>query len=244
MTDTVSPSTLRSRDIARKHMAVTPLRNRRTRSSRPTQVERSEDARARIIEAAFVCLAEQGYQQTTLAEIAKRAGCSRELPRYHFGTKDRLMEVLLDETRAAWTGVFKKQLETNATGPDALRNIADVFAERFTQDSARFRGFAVLLFGAADPGLHALHKKIVITQRVTREAFKEIIVQHLKLHPEQEVRDSDGMAALIYAIFRGFTYQWLIDPSSISIEAMFREFKRLCPQLLGDSSCTKGEQTA
>jgi AcrR family transcriptional regulator len=222
--------------MARKHMAATPLRSRRTRSSRPTQVERSEDARARIIEAAFACLAEQGYQQTTLAEIAKRAGCSRELPRYHFGTKDRLMEVLLDETGVAWTGLFKRQLETNVTGPDALRNIADVFADRFTQDSARFRGFAVLLFGAADPSLHALHKKIVVTQRVTRAAFKEIVVEHLKHQPGQPMHDVDGMAALIYAIFRGFTYQWLIDPESISIEAMFREFKRLCPQLLGDNA--------
>jgi AcrR family transcriptional regulator len=217
-------------------MAATPARTRRAHSSRPTQVERSEDARARIIEAAFACLAEQGYQQTTLAEIAKRAGCSRELPRYHFGTKDRLMEVLLDETRAAWTGLFRRQLESHATGPDALCNIADVFADRFTQDSARFRGFAVLLFGAADPSLHVLHKKIVATQRATREAFKEIIVEHLAHHPVQDVHDVDGMAALIYAIFRGFTYQWLIDPKSISIEAMFSEFKRLCPRLLGDGA--------
>jgi AcrR family transcriptional regulator len=195
-------------------------------------VERTEDARARIIEAAFACLAEKGYQQTTLTEIAKRAGCSRELPRYHFGTKEQLMEVLIDEMRTFAVEMFRKQLDSNATALEALYKIADMLARLFKPDAVRLRGFAVLLFGAADPGNQGLHKKIVVTQRLTRGVFKKIIIRHIQANPEVKSRDVDTLAALIYAIFRGFTYQWLIDPESISVEALFREFKRLCPELL------------
>jgi len=206
--------------------------NRRPRLPRPAQAERTEEARARIIEAAFACLAEKGYQQTVMTEIAKRAGCSRELPRYHFGTKEKLMETLIDETRTFAVDMFRVQLESNATGLEALYKISDMLAEMFKPGAVRLRGFAVLLFGAADPGNRALHKKIVVTQRLTRAVFKEIILKHLEAHPDLGPRDADSMAALVYAILRGFTYQWLIDPKSISVEAMFREFKRICPELL------------
>jgi AcrR family transcriptional regulator len=145
------------------------------------------------------------------------------------------MEALIDETRTFAVATVKKQLEGHATGLDALRNFADGFAERFKSDSIRLRGFAVLLFGAADPSNSALHEQIVATQRLTRAAFREIIVQHNNEHPDRPPSDADTMAALIYAIFRGFTYQWLIDPESISVDAMFREFKRLCPHLLGEA---------
>lgn len=206
--------------------------HRRSRPGRPAQAERTEEARIRIIDAAFECLAEKGYQHTVMTEIAKRAGCSRELPRYHFGTKEKLMEVLIDEVRIFAIDMFTTQLEENTTALEALYKIADVLASAFEPGAVRLRGFAVLLFGAADPGNKALYKKIVVTQRQTRAIFKEIIVKHLDQHPELGPRDADAMAALVYAILRGFTYQWLIDRKSISVEPMFREFKRICPELL------------
>jgi AcrR family transcriptional regulator len=196
-------------------------------------VERAEDARARIIEAAFACLAEIGYQRTTLAEIAKRASCSRELPRYHFGTKDQLMEVLLADSRLFWGELFRQQLDENTTGLEALYSITDMFVETFRRDSPRLRGLAVLLFGAADPGNHALLQQVVITQRSTRAVFRNIIAQHVQGRPELASLDVDGVAALIYGFFRGFVYQWMTDPQSIVVDAMFREFKLLCPQMLG-----------
>ena len=222
-----------SRRVALRRPAAQSVRARRLRSLGPTQEERSAEARARIVEAAFVCLAELGYQGTTLVEIANRASCSRELPRYHFGTKDQLMEVLIDESRVFWMQTFRKQLDNNLTGLEALYNIADSFYEAFKQDSPRLRGLAVLLFIAADPGNDTLRKPVVAIQRASRAAFADIIAQHLKLHPELAPYDVDGVATMIFCFFRGFVYQWMTDPQSIVLEAMFREFKLRCPQLLG-----------
>jgi AcrR family transcriptional regulator len=219
--------------VALRQPAEQSVRGRRSRSLGPTQEERTAEARARIIEAAFACLAEVGYQRTTLAEIANKASCSRELPRYHFGTKDRLMEVLIDESRVFWIATFRKQLKNNTTGLEALYNIVDTFSEALKQNSPRLRGLAVLLFIAADPGNRALRKLVVAIQRATRAAFGDIIAQHLEAHPELAPYDVDGVAAMVYCFFRGFVYQWMTDPQPIVLEAMFREFKLRCPQLLG-----------
>jgi AcrR family transcriptional regulator len=198
-----------------------------------TQVERTEKARARIIDAAFMCLAAKGYQNTTLIEIARVAGCSRELPRYHFGTKEQLMEVLVDEIHHFSRDIFDELAASNANGPDALGRVAEWIAEQLKQGSPQVRGFGVLVFSAVDPSHDALQKKIAANQQRTRAAFRGIILKHMRANREVRRLDPDAIIALVYSIFRGFTYQWLIDSDSVSIDAMVLEFKRICPILLG-----------
>jgi hypothetical protein len=143
------------------------------------------------------------------------------------------MEVLIDESRVFWIRTFKSELTGSASGLEALRNIVDAFSNSLKHNSPRLRGLAVLLFIAADPGNEALRKLVVGIQRATRAAFADIIARHRKAHPELEPYDVEGVAAMIYCFFRGVVYQWMTDPQSAIIKAMFREFKIRCPQLLG-----------
>ncbi|RIK97321.1 MAG: TetR/AcrR family transcriptional regulator [Burkholderiales bacterium] len=55
------------------------------------------DTRARILDAAFRCLASNGYAALSVREIAKDAGVNHALISYYFGTKDRLVIAVLDE---------------------------------------------------------------------------------------------------------------------------------------------------
>lgn len=69
----------------------------KTQKTTRTQEERNAIARARICTAALELFALQGYEATTLSDIGLRAGYSRGLAQYHFPTKTRLAEYLLDE---------------------------------------------------------------------------------------------------------------------------------------------------
>ncbi len=73
---------------------------------------RSEDTRARILDAALVEAGESGFQNTSVAKIAARAEVAVGILNYHFGTKRKLLRELM----ASQAGEFISQLTapTNA----------------------------------------------------------------------------------------------------------------------------------
>lgn len=62
-----------------------------TARPRRTQAERSDETRARVLEAAIRCLHEQGYSATTTLLVAQEAGVSRGAMLHQFPTKVDLM---------------------------------------------------------------------------------------------------------------------------------------------------------
>ncbi|GAA0675441.1 TetR family transcriptional regulator [Kitasatospora atroaurantiaca] len=64
-----------------------------------TQSPRS-DTRARIIDVALELFAEQGYEKTSLREIADRLGVTKAALYYHFKTKDDIVHGIVDSMAA------------------------------------------------------------------------------------------------------------------------------------------------
>src|SRR5437899_3609599 len=65
-------------------MANQPARRR-------TQSERRSESEEALLAAAAELIAERGIDRASLARIGDRAGTSRMLPTYHFGSKDALV---------------------------------------------------------------------------------------------------------------------------------------------------------
>src|SRR4051812_35177250 len=59
--------------------------------SRRTQAERRATSRAKLVEAALVCLAERGYSGASLPEIVRQAGMSNGALWRHFPSKAELL---------------------------------------------------------------------------------------------------------------------------------------------------------
>lgn len=57
----------------------------------------------RILEAASQCFAQRGFSKTTVEDVARAAGVSKGLVYHHFRGKPELLEILLDQTLAAWS---------------------------------------------------------------------------------------------------------------------------------------------
>src|SRR5207247_9422644 len=58
---------------------------------------RSADTRTKILEAAFQILARQGYENTSIKDIAEEAGVAQGLVHYHFKSKQQLVLAVLAE---------------------------------------------------------------------------------------------------------------------------------------------------
>ena len=65
------------------------------RKSRRSHAERREEAEAKIIDAALDLISENGTFAVTMADIGIRAGYSRGLPYQPFGSKEGILEALL-----------------------------------------------------------------------------------------------------------------------------------------------------
>ena len=69
------------------------------RPSKPNKRERVRDAdrtRELILDAAERLFAEQGYEETSLADVGRVAGVSRATPGYFFGSKAELHRAVLE----------------------------------------------------------------------------------------------------------------------------------------------------
>ena len=58
--------------------------------------QRSEETRARLLEAAEACFSESGYDGTGVAKICRRAGVSKGAFYHHFETKQAIFLELLN----------------------------------------------------------------------------------------------------------------------------------------------------
>ena len=77
--------------------------------------------RAQIVDCAVETLAEVGYGNASLAQIAKRAGISKGVISYHFAGKDELMQQVLNEGMALAAAEMEPRIEAGEGPVGRLR---------------------------------------------------------------------------------------------------------------------------
>ena len=91
-------------------------------------VAAQQEARRRLVQAAIALFATKGYHNTTIAEIAREAGYTRNIVRYYFSSKEALGYAAIDE----WMRLFAEQaagsrLNTEKHPIDRLISMLDDF---------------------------------------------------------------------------------------------------------------------
>lgn len=107
--------------------------------------ERRTDTRTNIREVALELFAEQGYDKTSLREIAERLGITKAAVYYHYKTKEDIFTSLFDDLLGGLDGIIewgRSQPRGVATREGLLRRYADLLTSgptaqlvRFTQES-------------------------------------------------------------------------------------------------------------
>jgi AcrR family transcriptional regulator len=114
---------------------------------RPTQAERVDQSTHRLLQAAAQLVAEQGYHRTTAAQIAERAGYSREMVRVRFGSKAELIaDILASDYQRR---LLRVPTPSVTTGLARLRASAQALKELADESSVFLRAVFVLNLEAA-----------------------------------------------------------------------------------------------
>src|SRR2546430_2681405 len=90
-----------------------------------------EDTRTRIQEVALELFTEQGYEATSLREVAERLGVTKAALYYHFKSKDEILASFMEDRAAAVTRLVEwanTQPRTTRTRREVLRRYAEELA--------------------------------------------------------------------------------------------------------------------
>jgi AcrR family transcriptional regulator len=112
--------------------------------ARRSHAERTAETRERVIQAVVDSIAEVGYQRTTSAQIARRAGVTWGAVQHHFGDKDGILVAALEASFAR----FAERLDPVPSPDESLASRVSRFVERSWEHfgSAHYRStFEILL---------------------------------------------------------------------------------------------------
>jgi AcrR family transcriptional regulator len=161
------------------------------------------DNRERLIAAGYAVLSENGYEATTVKEVARIAGVSPGLFHYYFASKEELLIAVLREAGARY-GRFMQELRTTVPADQFLEAAFAAVQERVRQEPGWYRlRYELFALGLRDPAfLPVLGEMLAYIRQMFARAFQG-------LTGGDEVR-AQALAAVVLACFDGLALQALV----------------------------------
>ena len=179
----------------------------------------SESAtRASILEAARRRFSRFGPRKTTMAEVAKEAGCSRATLYLHFDGKECLYAGLLESETQVFLGETGAAVAASRSARRKLRAILETTGRIYAGDSA---------LGTALAGNEEL--SIEGVARAAVEGYEQRVVEILEQVLEQGVAEGDfrridthAVAHLMYQLGRALVLRELAGRSEFEFDRILR----------------------
>ncbi|MET8702952.1 TetR/AcrR family transcriptional regulator [Kitasatospora sp. NPDC004723] len=142
-------------------------------AARTPRQDRSRATRARLLAAAVDCLAELGWNGSTVAVVAERAGVSRGAAQHHFPTREDLFTAAVEHVTAERLAAVRAHADAlPAAGPARTEAVVDMIVRLYT--GPLFRAALHLWVAAATE--EPLRERIVgLEGHVGREAHRAAV---------------------------------------------------------------------
>ena len=199
----------------------------RTRVAQGRGVATSATA-VRILEAAKRILSEQGYSKLTLQAIEEESGEYRALVAYYFGSKQGLVEALIDSLMESEDQTLRERLEEIEEPGERVRALIDE-QRHISADWRGFRAFYELL-----PNImrdERLRADLAADYAKSRELDRQTLAAGQAGHSDA---DLDKLAALSVAIVEGLAVQYAADRENFDHEGTYRLWEDMVLAYLGE----------
>jgi AcrR family transcriptional regulator len=204
--------------------AMTDATARPAKAPRMTKAERTALSDNRMFEAAKELIAERGTHNTTLREVGERAGYSRGLASNRFGSKEGLFSQLVRDFNRRWAEELRRSVG-DSTGLPAFNGALDAVEYFLLNRSDEMKALYILWF-------ESMSSHDIVRQRLARNhtAYRDDAERWVRegiaqgtIRPDIDPRCfAVEFASLIF----GLIYQWLVDPASVDIHAVFQHYRR------------------
>lgn len=189
-----------------------------------TQAERTAISDRAMLDAAVELILEHGTDKTTLAAIGEKAGYSRGLATYRFGSKAGLFDEVCKSISRRWLDYLNEGVG-DEFGVDAMCAALDAYF-RFVSDMPReARVLQILYCAAASPKSEYQETSVNLHQR-QRDDVAEWIRRGIEDGSVRNDVSPESAAAQYIAYISGMTYLWLIHPTSIDFHKANEDMKK------------------
>jgi AcrR family transcriptional regulator len=170
---------------------------------------RAADTRTRILEAAFAVLSRQGYENTSIKDIAIEAGTAQGLVHYHYKSKQMLVLAVLE--------YVCQKMELGVEG-EAGAVAAFAHTKQMLRESRATNALYVQLIGVGlhDPVVGEGVRKFIRGDRAHVEDIARQVLGERGLDPAP----ARGVAGVVWAAILGIIVQSLADPEFDTDEAV------------------------
>lgn len=171
---------------------------------------RSARSTSRLLDAAAELIAEQGYGSLTVAAIGERAGYSRGLVSVRFGSKEAMLEQLVERITTHWFERVVVPRSEGRTGLESVVILLDAIKEQVEQGHPQLRALYRLMFDSlAAP---SLRERFTQMNHSALRDFETFIRRGQRDGSIRRDVRADDEAALIVSALRGIAFQWMLDP--------------------------------
>jgi TetR/AcrR family transcriptional regulator len=159
-------------------------------------------SRGRILEAALRAFSEQGFHETTMDDIAARAGVARGTLYYNFPGKSEMFTALVDEGLGELLDALRREMVSDLPFPKHFRRLVGVQVDLLLQHRDLFRL-------AARPASAGLDEATVQRIEAARDRYAEVLEGMLREGIEQGYLrpfDTSLVASEIQAMLDGLLH--------------------------------------
>ena len=189
-----------------------------------TQAERTAISDRAMLDAAIELILERGTDKTTLAAIGEKAGYSRGLATYRFGSKAGLFDEVCKSISRRWLDYLTEGVG-DAYGGAAMCAALDAYFRVVSDMPREARVLQILYCAAAGPKSEYQQTAINLHQR-QRDDVANWIRRGIKDGSVRQEVDPQSVAAQYIADISGMTYLWLIHPSSVDFHKANEDMKK------------------
>ncbi len=188
-----------------------------------TQSERTAAARAAIVAAAIEVLGSEGQRSLTNERLQEVSGHSRGLVGYHFGSRQKLLEAVVDSIRDDFVADLVQSPEVGSMpGLQATVRLVDTYLRELIRDPRR--NLAILVLTVASiremPNLQPAIRRL---DDGLRRGVGDLLARGIEDGSIRADTEPAAAAVTIVAMLRGATVQWLADPDGLNIDVARRE---------------------
>ena len=200
--------------------------------TRKSQSERTDEALRALKKTALELIVSEGINSLKITDVGVKAGYSRSIVNYHYGTKNELLGDLLDDTAKSYQRFYSQAGDAGLSTLEGLIDNNIKFIERQPKEAL---GLLLLIHEATGSSDKSLRERLVEYNVSTREVFQGVIRAILDKLPDNNKNEED-LAILILSMIRGVHSLWLAERDSFDIIQALRSIKMSLPSLLGMST--------
>ncbi len=183
----------------------------KSRRERRTQAERRDESGRNLVKAAIDVVSEEGVSAATFDNIARRGSYSRGLVSQRFGSKQGLIESVIEYLRDRPGAAAVKRRVNELPAFDALLAFVDIYLQQLAAKDEGQAYFRLLSSAVAD--ISPLQSLFATEHGHIRDRLAEWV---LRGQAEKAIRpevDPNAAALMVGSLLLGVSMQILVDPS-------------------------------